>query len=269
MGRVEVLTSVTEIRSNIQRIIKDANECLYLISPYIKIDNEMKMLLEGKGSFEGINIKLVYGKKKTIEPDTKAFLEAMPHIPIHFLKDLHAKCYLNEKMALVTSMNLYDYSMVDNIEMAVFVDTNNKGILEFVGNPTVDSLFTEIRNKAEDIIRRSQVSEAPKALQGLKEENNTPYNARVSSKKTSKAKEVVLGGHCIRCGEGIAFDPGRPFCAKDLRTWDRFKNEKYEENYCHICGKEKKTSKGKPACPLCYKAHKGFVDTTLAKSARR
>ena len=47
----------------------------------------------------------------------------MSHIQTGFVKDLHAKCYLTEKEALVTSLNLYDYSMIHNIEMGVFVST--------------------------------------------------------------------------------------------------------------------------------------------------
>ncbi len=35
-------------------------------------------------------------------------------------QNLHAKCYLNEKAAIITSMNLYDFSQVNNNEMGVY-----------------------------------------------------------------------------------------------------------------------------------------------------
>ena len=40
------------------------------------------------------------------------------HVHLYFSKNLHAKCYLNEKKMIITSMNLYEFSQVNNREMA-------------------------------------------------------------------------------------------------------------------------------------------------------
>ncbi len=37
------------------------------------------------------------------------------------MQDLHAKCYLNENEALLTSMNLYEFSQSNNDEMGLIV----------------------------------------------------------------------------------------------------------------------------------------------------
>lgn len=34
-------------------------------------------------------------------------------------KNLHAKCYLNENEAIITSMNLYEFSQMNNNEMGI------------------------------------------------------------------------------------------------------------------------------------------------------
>ena len=57
MSKIEVITSVSVMRVRIQEIIEKASECLYIISPYIKFDNEMKMLLKSKGDSDGVDIR--------------------------------------------------------------------------------------------------------------------------------------------------------------------------------------------------------------------
>ena len=247
------------MRVRIEKIIEKANEYLYIISPYVKFSNEMKMLLERKRYSNGVDIRFVYGKKKSLEPETKAFLDAMPHITKYFLKDLHAKCYLNEKMALVTSLNLYDYSMMDNVEMGIFVDAD-KGLLGIRGNVVAENLYKNIRVKAEDRINSPAASEV--AVQGGK----MPSKKRVASKETPRVSTVPAKGHCIRCGEELAADPGNPLCDKDLRIWNMYKNEEHPENHCHLCGKDWKTTRAKPVCRSCYQKHTKFVDAALAVS---
>lgn len=36
-----------------------------------------------------------------------------------FCKNLHAKCYLNEDVGIITSMNLYEFSQINNNEMGI------------------------------------------------------------------------------------------------------------------------------------------------------
>jgi hypothetical protein len=42
-------------------------------------------------------------------------------IALHFNEYLHSKCYLNENVAILTSMNLYNYSMINNIEFGMLI----------------------------------------------------------------------------------------------------------------------------------------------------
>ena len=265
MSKIEVITSVTDMRSQIQRIIREASECLYIISPYIKFDNEMKILLKSMDDSDDINICFVYRKdqKQANLAEIKASLDEMPHIPKRFVKDLHAKCYLNEKMALVTSLNLYDYSMKDNVEMGIFVDTD-KGFLGIQGNPVHENLYKEIREKAEGIIKLSESVDSPAASKVAVQGRKTASKKRVASKETRRVSTVAAKGHCIRCGEEIKADPSRPFCDKDFRSWNIYKKEEYKEKHCHLCGKDWETSQARPVCRSCYQEHKKFVDAALA-----
>ena len=58
---------------------------------------------------------------------------------------LHAKCYLNEKEAIVTSMNLYSYSQDNNDEMGIYVTKKED-----------PELYEEISNEAKRLLRISE-----------------------------------------------------------------------------------------------------------------
>ena len=57
--------------------------------------------------------------------EEKEWLESMTSIKTSVRKNLHAKCYLNGKEALLTSMNLYEYSQEHNDEMGILVSVDH------------------------------------------------------------------------------------------------------------------------------------------------
>lgn len=103
----------------LEELIKNADEKLILISPYLKINNKIKELLEDKNRMK-IDIRIVYGKAE-LKPLEIAWLAKMEYIRTSYCKDLHAKCYLSEKEAIITSLNLYEFSQINNNEMGVHI----------------------------------------------------------------------------------------------------------------------------------------------------
>ena len=57
---------------------------------------------------------------------------------------------------------------------------------------------------------------------------------------------------CIRDGEEIGFDLSKPYCGKCFRSWSRWKNREYSEEYCHICGLNGPSTMDSPICVRCY-----------------
>ncbi|WP_440948745.1 HRDC domain-containing protein [Methanosarcina sp. T3] len=104
---------------HLTKIIKNARQEVFIISPYLKINHKLKDLIEDKDRMK-INITIVYGKNE-LQPDENNWLKQLNSVRTGFCKDLHAKCYLNESEAIVTSMNLYEYSQVNNYEMGIYV----------------------------------------------------------------------------------------------------------------------------------------------------
>ena len=112
----EFLTRL-DIVDDLHRIIKEAEKELILISPYIKADKDTKELLRETKRSTTINV--IYGKKK-LPSKEEGFLKDLS-ITTTFRENLHAKCYLNENEALLTSMNLYEFSQENNDEMGILV----------------------------------------------------------------------------------------------------------------------------------------------------
>ncbi len=103
----------------LEELIKNAQERLVLISPYLKVNDRIRELIEDKNRLK-IDIRIIYGKSE-LRPDEVAWLKSLDFVRISFCQNLHAKCYLNEKEVIITSLNLYDFSQVNNNEMGVFV----------------------------------------------------------------------------------------------------------------------------------------------------
>lgn len=76
----------------------------------------------------------------------------------------------------------------------------------------------------------------------------------------------VLGSHakrrtdvnafCIRCGISMEkIDPSAPLCKKCFSSWARYKNPRYVEKFCHLCGSDTTKSHisfGMPLCSTCF-----------------
>jgi hypothetical protein len=65
--------------------------------------------------------------------------------------------------------------------------------------------------------------------------------------------KIVYTGYCIRCGNIINFDIGKPLCPTCFKSWSKYMDDSYQENYCHACGNENETSLSKPLCIYCYR----------------
>jgi phosphatidylserine/phosphatidylglycerophosphate/cardiolipin synthase-like enzyme len=208
----------TGVSYHLQQLINKANEKLVLISPYLKINDRIKQSLEDKNRMK-IDIRVVYGKNE-LQPEENNWLKSMTSIRASFCKDLHAKCYLNENEAIITSMNLYEFSQVNNNEMGIFIDKT-----------TDPDLYKEIYNEAYRLIRISDeiiisVEKAPS-----KEKN--PDNRESKAKKEKNLNGV---GYCIRTGIEIPFDPSYPLCNEAFRSWNKYQDPNYPEKYCHFSG---------------------------------
>jgi phosphatidylserine/phosphatidylglycerophosphate/cardiolipin synthase-like enzyme len=117
----EFLTT-TGVSAELEKIVSEARKEIFLISPYLKINQRMKDLLVDADRLRK-DIRIVFGKNE-LQPDEGQWLQGLSEIRLYFRKNLHAKCYLNEQKAIVTSMNLYEFSQINNDEMGILVSAS-------------------------------------------------------------------------------------------------------------------------------------------------
>lgn len=103
----------------LEELIKTAKDRLILISPFLKLNDRMKELLADKDRLK-IDVRIVYGKSE-LQPEEINWLKELSYVRTSFCKNLHAKCYMNEELAIITSLNLYEFSQINNNEMGVLI----------------------------------------------------------------------------------------------------------------------------------------------------
>lgn len=103
----------------LEELIKNARDRLILISPFLRLNDRIKELLADKNRLK-IDVRIVYGKSE-LQPQEIEWLRELDYIRTSFCKNLHAKCYMSEELCIITSLNLYEFSQVNNNEMGVLV----------------------------------------------------------------------------------------------------------------------------------------------------
>ncbi|WP_331774449.1 phospholipase D family protein [Sulfurospirillum sp. 1612] len=157
----------------LEELIKSTNDKLILISPFLKLNNRIKELLEDKNRLK-IDMRIVYGKVE-LKNEEISWLKEITYIRTSFCENLHAKCYMNEKMCIVTSMNLYDFSQVNNNEMGILIKRDED-----------PDLYKATKEEVNRIIRISD--EVRMSIEKVKKEEETTYQKLTTSKLATKHK---------------------------------------------------------------------------------
>jgi hypothetical protein len=114
------LTTI-ELSYYILQIIKSAVNEIILVTPYLKLSENLKDNLLDADT-KGVEITLVYGKSE-LDKEEKQFLNTLENLNIYYQENLHGKCYFNESMMLITSMNLHEFSEKRNKEFGIIIDS--------------------------------------------------------------------------------------------------------------------------------------------------
>ena len=195
----------------IDRMAREAKDKLWLISPFIKITDSLKELLEDKDR-DRIDMRLVYGKSDLRENE-REWLGSLASLRTYYRDNLHAKCYMTEDVALITSMNLYEYSLLHNDEWGILVSRTED-----------EELYDNIFDEAQRIFRRSEIPSSVKAPEVARQ----PTTARTPS--SAPADDIIgariqdsLGAwgnapadDIIEFAEGVFFENDRSAPADDV-----------------------------------------------------
>jgi phosphatidylserine/phosphatidylglycerophosphate/cardiolipin synthase-like enzyme len=208
-------------------LIKSSEQFLIIISPYLKIPNNFKNILKSL-NFQKIDGRIIYDSRNPLKQEELDFLKNIKGMKLFNCENLHAKCFINEKMGIITSMNLYEYSQTNNWEMGMLFTRKDD-----------TKAYTDVLNDINFMSKNFQLHDS-----GI-------------LKKISDA--ISVKSYCIRCKAEIDYNPKKPLCNSCYPKWAQFKKYDYTEKYCHGCGEHfKNLSYSRPLCPDCLQDHREF-----------
>jgi len=243
-----------ELNFEVEKLLENAVGKILLISPYIKLHDRYKSLLETKKNKPNIEIIIVFGKNeedlsKSMKATDFNFLKEFPNIEIRYEKRLHAKYYANEESAILTSMNLYSFSQDNNIEFGVLTKS---GLLNDNLDGKAWDYFERVIDQSEILFKKVPVFDS--SLLGLNKKykesvieedrltdffiNSTKSPTQNQTKvfQNDKNQSKVVNGFCIRTGKEIPFNTRKPMTDEAYKNWLKFENTDYPEKYCHFSG---------------------------------
>lgn len=107
-----------------------AEKELIIVSPYIQLGDYLKEnIFKQHLNNSKLHILIGFGKNEENKErsfrrkEIEYFLE-FPNITIVYIPQLHGKYYSNERQSVITSMNLLDYSLINNVEFGVLAEKN-------------------------------------------------------------------------------------------------------------------------------------------------
>ena len=112
-----------DLEDTVYDIIWEAKETLLIVSPFVKLDDYFKELFDKHKNEPNLHLIVVFGKnenavRKSLSKDDFDYFKKFLNISIIYVPNLHAKYFGNEQKGVITSINLYDYSFKNNIELS-------------------------------------------------------------------------------------------------------------------------------------------------------
>jgi phosphatidylserine/phosphatidylglycerophosphate/cardiolipin synthase-like enzyme len=185
----------------LEELIKDAKDRLILISPFLKLNDRIKELLADKNRLK-IDVRIVYGKSE-LQPEEINWLKELTYIRTSFCKNLHAKCYMNEELCIITSLNLYEFSQINNNEMGVLIRRTDDAELykdAYEESQRIIRISEEVRISLERISNEPEIKSENEET--LPDKLTTSKLAKKLGMKTNDLTEKLVQSGFLESREG-------------------------------------------------------------------
>lgn len=248
-------------------LFEEAEEGISIVSPFIKLHPDIKRVLRNKMDDDDFFIQVMYGKNesnltRSLSVADLEFFKEFQNVYIHYRENLHAKYYANENKSIISSINLHEYSIQNNIEVGILLERRFLGI---GGDNSIDDEAFEYFERIFDNSKPVFIKEVKKkkhffglfeSTDGHEIEDNTKKLYRTSSNSKSISQKM---GYCIRTGVKIPFNLKLPFTKDAYKSWNQYKNKDYKEKFCHFSGEPSngETSFAKPILSKNWKKAMG------------
>ena len=236
----------------LSEIIDSAKSTVVLVSPYVQLSYTHKRKLS-EASEKGKQILLVC-RKNELYPNQLQELARIQNLKLLDHANVHAKCYFNESQLMITSLNFYNHSMQNNVELGTWFD-----------NTESQEKFSRALSDAISALNIPELN-----LELAKVFGKSDTRKKFDRKTFEKTYELFAfqplrdeKGFCIRCASQLHYMNGNyPLCSDCFVEWSREYDFLAPEKCCHWCGTVKATSKAKPLCYSCFTKYKAAIKNT-------
>ena len=158
---IELLNTI-ELNFEIEKMLRNENRFILILSPYLDIPDKIRAIF----LMSSAEIVVLYRELKQENKKIDELKESMSKVKFYCIQDFHAKAYITSGTMIITSLNLYEHSLIKNFELGILLKDNlyNKliwklseelkllfrmnnfdtEILDKLKLPTVNNLFNEI-----------------------------------------------------------------------------------------------------------------------------
>ena len=229
---MKILTNPLTISGNILEIIKGAKEFLYLVSPFIKLKDfeSIDLALIKRALMVAIDkkIDIRFITRSSKKSDSNPSVKLKPFLDqgckLHIIDNLHSKVYCNESKALITSMNMYLHSIMNNEEIGVLISIDKE-----------EKRYNQVKNY----------------IHGLLGKRSHQKEEIILNQESEIPEDKDLLGYCIRCDKRIPVNKEKPLCWNCFNELKEFQGDIWG-HICHSCGKFSNVTDIKPLCFSCY-----------------
>jgi hypothetical protein len=223
-----------KIQAAVLDLIGEAQDYLVLTTAYLKswihLDHELKQAL-GRGVRVHCLIRTPDGQRRDREKAEEE-IEQMQDlgVQVHQLERLHAKAYISETRAIVTSFNLVSDSQ-NSLELGVLLS-----------EPTlVEQCFEALADYCPPI----RELKTPRAPRSTGSRFPTPRAQRVIESETA---------FCIGCASpSHPYNLDKPLCRSCYRKSSEGNDYTVlEDRVCHRCGQANRSTVKRPLCYPCF-----------------
>ncbi len=125
-------------------------------------------------------------------------MRELSYIRTSFCKNLHAKCYLNEESCIITSLNLYEFSQVNNNEMGVHISRSQDGELyrdAFEEAQRIIRISDEIRMSLEKVSPGEPAASKTKKTDDPSKLSSSKLAKKLGLKTNELLTQLTVSGH--------------------------------------------------------------------------
>ena len=242
------------VPSAVLNLISSAQKHIVLVSPYNSFWGHLKDEIRLAIRQRGVRVVAFYNPWEHTRGDGVEWLisEGAEVFRVNYL---HAKLYLNESSAILTSMNLTEGSSRNSMDIGMLVDGRGDTYDELLSYTV---RLTQLGERVDPARVDDSTAESKQAHVLPAPRNDSVFDTilrnREKMPKTAlrTARAWLTRGRCIRCQKIIPYDADNPLCEADYAIWNQFKRKDYREQFCHKCGKQSPTTYARPLCPSCY-----------------